>query len=326
MTTSKKFDAAHYYELLEMAYNSRNYDEAYRYATTIIENEPEFKAGQVWAYKGYTAGLLSTPANPRILEMINYLEKAKELGIDVNWIGISASLAIIQFVKKIRDIFNSNQDNYASENRTSNVAIPRKSVSESFGAGLGTGIANGMADSSNRKEAAKNNGVFFRTKFEAIVMDGLNYAWSVSPSKDVAKNIEVSFSNIILATGLDKKSKDLFLNSSANQLIDEVKQKHPEFKLPEIPGDGCCFIASAVIGDHNHPDVIALKQFRDIVLKNSNIGIAFIVFYYHVSPPLSRFVRNKNQLRILLYHYLIKPTVYYARWALNKKISIQRAS
>ncbi|RJQ17604.1 hypothetical protein C4573_01340 [Candidatus Woesearchaeota archaeon] len=41
-----------------------------------------------------------------------------------------------------------------------------------------------------------------------------------------------------------------------------------------------CFVATAVYGDRNAPQVNALREFRDTVLMNSVAGRAFVDFYY----------------------------------------------
>lgn len=45
-----------------------------------------------------------------------------------------------------------------------------------------------------------------------------------------------------------------------------------------------CYIATMVYGDYNHPQVIALRGFRDDVLRSTAFGQAFIRFYYKNSP------------------------------------------
>lgn len=45
-----------------------------------------------------------------------------------------------------------------------------------------------------------------------------------------------------------------------------------------------CYIATMVYGDYDHPQVVALRQFRDNTLYHSQLGRAFIAFYYKNSP------------------------------------------
>lgn len=51
-----------------------------------------------------------------------------------------------------------------------------------------------------------------------------------------------------------------------------------------------CFLASAVFQDSNHPDVMALREYRDCVLRNSQYGRFSITIYEKIGPTLARLV------------------------------------
>jgi hypothetical protein len=61
----------------------------------------------------------------------------------------------------------------------------------------------------------------------------------------------------------------------------------------EIAG---CYIATAVYGDYNAPEVLVLRRFRDSTLAKSAVGKLFIKTYYRFSPPLAK--RLKHTYRI----------------------------
>lgn len=48
-----------------------------------------------------------------------------------------------------------------------------------------------------------------------------------------------------------------------------------------------CYIATAVYGSYEHPQVWKLRRFRDTYLAKSKVGRVFICSYYRVSPPLA---------------------------------------
>jgi serine/threonine protein kinase len=58
-----------------------------------------------------------------------------------------------------------------------------------------------------------------------------------------------------------------------------------------------CFIATATYGDALHPNVVALRQFRDQILVRSLLGRLAIRTYYMVSPRLVPFVERNPRLR-----------------------------
>lgn len=63
--------------------------------------------------------------------------------------------------------------------------------------------------------------------------------------------------------------------------------------------DGC-FIATAVYGDYDHPQVLKLRHFRDSTLRKSLLGRCFISFYYSVGPHLAILPSKSTKVRSLL--------------------------
>jgi len=59
---------------------------------------------------------------------------------------------------------------------------------------------------------------------------------------------------------------------------------------------GLCFIATAVYGDFNTPEVIALRRFRDEVLRKSRLGRTFVAWHYKTSPPIAEYLKVKPVL------------------------------
>lgn len=49
-----------------------------------------------------------------------------------------------------------------------------------------------------------------------------------------------------------------------------------------------CYVATAVYGSYDCPEVWTLRRFRDFRLRQSALGRAFVKFYYAVSPGLVR--------------------------------------
>lgn len=321
--SSSDFNFDHYRDLLKTAFKNENYEEAYRYATLIIENDP-YAPAYIWADKGLCAGHLSTLEKPRIREMVNHLKNAisknSDNNLNTDFIAVRTSYIISVFTDKIMDAYSNYSASYAEANRTRSVVVPQKSMSDSIGAGLGAGIADAMSANSQRKKAAQKLGVQFKSAYQAQILEGLEYAWSVDQTENVAKNIFYTFEGIILATGIDAETKKDFIHGSATQLISEVKEKYPDKNLPNIPKDGCsCFIATAVMGDYDHPYVKTLRQLRDQKMQKTWAGRNFIAFYYRFSPPVAHIISKHDFLRVLFYHILIRPIVKYANFVLESQ-------
>ncbi len=62
---------------------------------------------------------------------------------------------------------------------------------------------------------------------------------------------------------------------------------------------GGCFVATAVYGGRDHPNVIELQRFRDDYLLATCGGRAFVRFYYWVGPALARLISNRPMLHKL---------------------------
>ena len=73
-----------------------------------------------------------------------------------------------------------------------------------------------------------------------------------------------------------------------------------------------CFVATAAYGSHCHPDVVALRRFRDDVLQHNPFGRAFIRAYWTVGPFIARAVEPFPMLRAAA-RLLINPVVKIAR-------------
>lgn len=70
---------------------------------------------------------------------------------------------------------------------------------------------------------------------------------------------------------------------------EEIKKYDSSYELPEInygKSDSGCYVATAVYGSYNCPQVWTLRRFRDNTLDETWYGRAFIKTYYAISPTL----------------------------------------
>jgi tetratricopeptide (TPR) repeat protein len=91
-------------------------------------------------------------------------------------------------------------------------------------------------------------------------------------------------------------------------------------KKPEETAEGC-FIATAVSGSYNHPDVQTLRLVRDTFLLPSDWGNRIVQQYYRLSPPVANFLSGKPILCLTVYSFLIKPAAILMRIFLKTKRS-----
>jgi hypothetical protein len=73
---------------------------------------------------------------------------------------------------------------------------------------------------------------------------------------------------------------------------------------------GGCYIATAVYGSYDAPEVLTLRRFRDETLAASAVGRAFIRAYYRVSPGLASRLRSMPRLNALARSWLDRFTAF----------------
>jgi hypothetical protein len=78
--------------------------------------------------------------------------------------------------------------------------------------------------------------------------------------------------------------------------------------------DPKCFIATAAYGTALHKNLRPLRWFRDVVLKNSRPGAAFIDWYYEHGPAAAQIVAAHPALQIFTRAVLWLPVMFLSLW------------
>ncbi|RGH49656.1 hypothetical protein DW894_04500 [Ruminococcus sp. AM41-10BH] len=82
-------------------------------------------------------------------------------------------------------------------------------------------------------------------------------------------------------------------NSSVfDNLVDGIKKEMDEKEKTQEKSKEGCYIATAVYGDYDAPEVMVLRKFRDDILKKSLAGRLFIKIYYALSPKMAEKLKN----------------------------------
>lgn len=89
----------------------------------------------------------------------------------------------------------------------------------------------------------------------------------------------------------DKMSIPAYLKNEDNDDIvamhEAIQKIHPEHEVPEFEEiTGGCYVATAVYGSYDCPQVWTLRRYRDYTLAETWYGRTFIKVYYAVSPTL----------------------------------------
>lgn len=75
-----------------------------------------------------------------------------------------------------------------------------------------------------------------------------------------------------------------------------------------------CFIATAALGDHNHPKVIELRKFRDEWILKKAWGKEFVQWYYVQGEKAAKVIENRIVLKRLSYYLIIYPLLLVSRF------------
>jgi hypothetical protein len=76
-----------------------------------------------------------------------------------------------------------------------------------------------------------------------------------------------------------------------------------------------CFIATAAYGTETGSQLDTLRDFRDQVLLENNLGSLFVEAYYKVSPPVAAFIAKSDFLRAIVRAVLLNPVVNLLQWS-----------
>lgn len=95
----------------------------------------------------------------------------------------------------------------------------------------------------------------------------------------------------------DKKASERLLNSYGRK----IRKYHPRYTAPKLKKGGC-YVATAVYGSYDCPQVWTLRRYRDDKLAKTALGRLFIRTYYALSPTLVRLFGARSW-----FHRLLKP-------------------
>jgi hypothetical protein len=94
----------------------------------------------------------------------------------------------------------------------------------------------------------------------------------------------------------------------------------------EVESHKWCFIATVCYNSPLAPEVCLLREFRDVVLRRSRRGRAFIRAYYLVSPPIAVFLERHAWPRALVRNLVLQPLIALVRRSSRSRAAIVRRS
>lgn len=107
--------------------------------------------------------------------------------------------------------------------------------------------------------------------------------------------------NIGIISAMAKLAHDRALGIYAEKAVEQPKTTSSVVERSDTSANigkkkEGCYIATAVYGSYDAPQVRILRRYRDEVLKNSFWGRVFIKTYYKLSPPIADHLKNAHKL------------------------------
>jgi hypothetical protein len=115
--------------------------------------------------------------------------------------------------------------------------------------------------------------------------------------------------------GALKSSESYMVKHNENdmgRLLRAIFREHSEFRRLKDKFGGC-YIATAVYGSYDEPQVIILRRFRDDILEKTTAGRWFIDVYYKLSPKIASKLKNRQILNKLVKNILDTLVKYFEK-------------
>ena len=142
---------------------------------------------------------------------------------------------------------------------------------------------------------------------EVSVMGALNALTAVTGSKVWCENLLKSIQNafVIELKEIEEKHDDEFIKEILNEYIPNENANPNAAENTSAPATGDankksgCYVATAVYGSYDCPQVWTLRRYRDNILAKSWYGRAFIHTYYAISPTLVKWFGDTKWFKMM---------------------------
>lgn len=103
----------------------------------------------------------------------------------------------------------------------------------------------------------------------------------------------IKIHNSYLKYLVDKDSN----KNTMSKYAEKIKKYNSSYSLPEFQTSAGCYVATAVYGSYDCPEVWTLRRFRDYTLDTTWYGRLFIKTYYAISPTLVKWYGHTEWFR-----------------------------
>lgn len=111
-----------------------------------------------------------------------------------------------------------------------------------------------------------------------------------------------------------KRAHEIALEEAKRRAeLEAIRRAQLEASRQQNTGGGrCgCFIATAIYGSYETPQVKKLRKFRDNTLYRYCWGRQFIKFYYQYSPPIANWLKGRKKISMFVRIFLLEPIIFF---------------
>lgn len=168
-----------------------------------------------------------------------------------------------------------------------------------------------FSDGTGKGSSTYKMWIFNNGAISFVNNDTSNLTWANVRSKGVdATTVRGKIIDALASQAIQNEKKvESFHSSSSNEKKEKSTYSSPT-KTNNVSASNKsssgCYIATAVYGSYDCPEVWVLRRYRDYSLKHSSLGRLFVRIYYAVSPTLVKWFGEKAWFKLQWRKYLDK--------------------
>lgn len=270
-------------KLAQRAYKDKLYEEAYNYYNKMLENDADDWEA---AYKkGICSAWRSTLATPRIEEAIKASKTAfnivvqNEQNKDENFME-KLKIQVADDINSVTASFFLNAKNYYNEHWKLQTAAPeywnRLNVCINAGEYIASLLSTNMVQKNMQAKSL----------YLTILQNTITYYCELCMIRRYMSGYN-QYGETFLTTCYRNDLRQHIVEKY-DTTVQEIKRYNETYTPPQITrvAKKGCYIATAVYGTYDCPEVWTLRRYRDTILDKTWYGKIFIRIYYKISPSI----------------------------------------
>ncbi len=140
------------------------------------------------------------------------------------------------------------------------------------------------------------------------------------------ENLPVQFKRFTIREARGQLASEGASDTSFNEWLDRIVGVIGAYHAgQQRAAQSRCFIATAACSTAHAPDVVTLRQFREVVLCQSFVGRLVSSIYEIVSPPVAALIGRSEMLKLLTRYLVVRPVAYLAKRQMGGRSRIRTA-